>query len=426
MSTTLWIDDKTVAMTGERRHRHKGKPIAPGFSQPALAGTITFGPTALAAAIARTATLRTADPELLSHYRDSALSETRILVADGNEFALTEHLTSLVDSERSTFAGRVGAGITDLYMNALGYVWRDNAACLASSLKPHADFLYYGGPSSAHGVVLAEARGSFEAKASDSKMAYEAQRKYLRQVRPYIGAMSPHGQVIHGYAVAFGSRPTTTGAFLRISQTQRPKVKASGNTCTPDDGSDNGVPAGVALASHRSNFILLDALPIADWIDWLNGLRDLPDDRDPIAFIRFEYAGRRFLACADALLPYHHPRFWFDDLFGLPFWRQRHLRLHSSDVSPLPCFVMEEDAATAFLNTLTRMIAAGSREASGLLELPRTEVAGFSLDGADRRSRIAREDYDYALFGDGLALIAGKPPQRSAGVRIWHPKEGLH
>lgn len=121
MSKTLWIDDKTVAMTGERRHRHKGKPIAPGFSQLALAGMITFGPTALAAAIARTATLRTAAPELLSHYRDSALSETRILVADGNEFALTDHLTSLVDSERSTFAGRVGAGTTDLYMNAHGY-----------------------------------------------------------------------------------------------------------------------------------------------------------------------------------------------------------------------------------------------------------------------------------------------------------------
>ena len=203
---------------------------------------------------------------LLALNRNVGERNPPVLIADGPDFALTNNLASLIDSERSAFAGRVGAGITDLYMNALGYAWRDNAVCLASSLGPHGDFLYHGGPSSAHGVVLAEARGSFETKASDARMAYEAQRKYLRQVRPHIGAMSPHGQVIHGYAVAFGSRPNTAGAFLRLSQTQRPKPRVPVKTGIPGDGDDNGVPAALALASHRSNFILLDALPIADWL----------------------------------------------------------------------------------------------------------------------------------------------------------------
>jgi len=173
----LWAADKTVALTGQRRHLHKGAMVAPAFTAPVLAPHIQFGPTALAAAIARTATLRNAPPALLAHMKDSALSEAQILLADGPGFELSDLLSELADSERTHFASRVGAGITDLYMNALGYGWRDNAACLSSSLEPHADFLYHGGAALGHGVVLAEARGSFAAKASDAKMAAEAQRR---------------------------------------------------------------------------------------------------------------------------------------------------------------------------------------------------------------------------------------------------------
>ena len=215
--------DKTVALGGERRHLHKGALVAPAFSVPPLAPQIQFSPTALAAAMARTATLRNAPPELLTHIRDSALSEARILIAEGAGFELSPLLADLADSERTHFASRIGAGVTDLYMNALGYAWRDNAACLSSALKPHADFLYHGGNSLGHGVVLAEARGSFAAKVSDTGMAAAAERKYLRQVRPYIGATSPHGPVIHGYSIAFGSQPGKPGAFLRLSQTRRGK-----------------------------------------------------------------------------------------------------------------------------------------------------------------------------------------------------------
>jgi len=107
----------------------------------------------------------------------------------------------------------------------------------------------------------AEARGSFAAKASDAKMASEAQRKHLRQVRPYIGAASPHGQVIHGYSIAFGARPGIAGAFLQLSQTLRPRAKPTKPPMpVPASGASNPVLAAMALATHRSNFILMDAL----------------------------------------------------------------------------------------------------------------------------------------------------------------------
>ena len=433
----LWTMDKTVALGGERRHLHKGALVAPAFSAPPLAPQIQFSPTALAAAMARTATLRNAPPELLTHIRDSALSEARILLAEGAGFELSPLLADLADSERTHFASRIGAGITDLYMNALGYAWRDNAACLSSALKPHADFLYHGRNALGHGVVLAEARGSFATKVSDAGMAAAAERKYLRQVRPYVGAISPHGRVIHGYSIAFGSRPGSTGAFLRLSQTRRGKPKAkSGTPKSPTlpagvIASAGSVPTGMALASHRSNFALMDAIPVVKWIDWLGGKRDVPEETGPITFLRFNYAGRPFLAPAQALMPFKSSCLWFEALHGHPFWREQWEQYVAGPFAPFFAFAIEESAATAFLNTLTGMILSGTRRLPDAIELPTGDLAGIvSGDSrADRltsaRDEIGRGDYDYALFRDGLALIAGPPPRKLTGVRSWHPKEGL-
>ncbi|MFA5964721.1 MAG: hypothetical protein WC804_11945 [Sphingomonas sp.] len=434
---TLWTMDKTVALGGERRHLHKGALVAPAFSAPPLAPQIQFSPTALAAAMARTATLRNAPLELLMHIRDSALSEARILLAEGAGFELSPLLADLADSERTHFASRIGAGITDLYMNALGYAWRDNAACLSSALKPHADFLYYGGNALGHGVVLAEARGSFATKVSAAGMAAAAERKYLRQVRPYIGASSPHGRVIHGYSIAFGSQPGTTGAFLRLSQTLRGKPKAKpGTPKSPTSlaiaGTPAGfVPTGMALASHRSNFALMDAIPVARWIDWLGGKSEAPVDKGPITFLRFNYAGRPFLAPAQALMPFKSPYLWFEALHGHPFWREQWEQYVAGPCAPFFAFAMEESAAVAFLETLTGLIRSEMRRLPEALDLPTGELAGIvrsdSRDGhfTSTRDELARGDYDYALFRDGLALIAGPPPRKLTGVRSWHPKEGL-
>jgi hypothetical protein len=150
-------------------------------------------------------------------------------------------------------------------MNALGYVWRANAACLSSALNPHAHFLYGGGNVEGHGVVLAEAHGSFAANATAKTVAAEARRKYTRQVKPYVDMGSSIGHVVHGYSVAFGSQPGTTGAFLSVAETlvpKRPKKPPPAPAGQTARGA--GVLTALALATHRSNFILMGLSQVVD------------------------------------------------------------------------------------------------------------------------------------------------------------------
>lgn len=153
----LWSDDKTIALTKYTSHGHVPNPIAPNFVAPDPAQSLTFGPLALAGAVARTATVRDDAPAVvLDALKRSTSPMLEAMIEEGLTFALSANL-HLADAERTFFAARVGSGITDLYMNALGYTWRANAACLSSVLDPHADLLYEGGNASGHGVVLAEA-----------------------------------------------------------------------------------------------------------------------------------------------------------------------------------------------------------------------------------------------------------------------------
>jgi hypothetical protein len=175
---------------------------------------------ALAASMARTLTLRAAPDTMLAQWARSQLTQVEFLVADGADFGLSPFITALGDAERSGFAGRVGAGITDLLMNALGFVWRDNATCLSVGLDPHADFVYAGGSVADHGVVLAEAHGSFAQSVSDSRISGESRRKYLRQVKPCIASRCQHSKVIHGYSIAFGSDPSNPGTYLHVAETK--------------------------------------------------------------------------------------------------------------------------------------------------------------------------------------------------------------
>lgn len=420
----VWSAQKIVPLTGHRNHKHGPNLVAPDFRAPAPSASISFGPTALAAAMARTATLLNAPPALLSRLKNSALNDAEILIADGPVFGLTSYIASLADTERTHFAARVGAGITDLYMNGLGYVWRDNAVCLASTLNPHADFLYAGGSASSYDVVLAEAHGSFAGSITDAKLAAQARNKYLRQVRPYIAKMSPYGEVIHGYSVAFGSKPGTLGAFLRLSETLRRKPRRSPPPPYQRLMRAGGGPATqIALASYRSNFVLMDALPVADWIDWTRGLRELPADIEPLAFFRLEYAGRVFLAYAHSLSLFRPPFVLMDDVVDHPLWRQRWR--HLDQPLSLQWFVIEEKIGERFLNTLSALIRLEDRTLPETLDLPSGDFVGSSSDGAASITRRDGVPYDYALFRDGLALLGGPSPRHIAGHRVWHPKHGL-
>src|SRR5579872_52162 len=268
----IWRSDKTVSVTGHTRHRHSPSPISAGFKPPNAGMTLIFGPSALAASIARTATLRDAPPEMLASWGNRALTEVEWLVDDGTTFALSQHVHSLADAERTSFAGHIGAGVADLLMNALGYTWRDNASCLSRSLAPHADFIYADGAVSGHGVALTEAHGSFAANVTSAGTSRRAKDKYLRQVKPYLAVVFPHGTVIHGYSIAFASRPGSAGAFLHVAETQISKPRGKRRPpaqMDPVPGSAEATPTSLALSAHRSNFSLMNAPSVVQWIDWI-------------------------------------------------------------------------------------------------------------------------------------------------------------
>lgn len=429
-SAAVWRAEKSIGITGHTRHQHKPSPISVGFNAPGMCKTLTFGPTALAASIARTATLRDAPPEMLARWGDSALTEVEWLIEDGPVFALTQHINSLADAERTAFAGRVGAGVTDLLMNALGYTWRDNAVCLSSALAPHADFIYADGAVSDLGVVLAEARGSFAVNVSAASISGQAKHKYNKQVKPHLAAVSPHGKVIHGYSIAFGSRPGGAGAFLHAAETRisKPRDRRSPPSAPTPAPSPMSTPTTLALATHRANFSLMEAPSVVAWIDWVRTGRERPDAASLLSFLAIPYAGRIFLASMEAFwLFYDYPP-WPEDLWFEPRWwphfpRRRLLRRSGDGFAGW--FVMEEKSAERFLNYLSAIIRSGRENMPAVIELPRVEPFGFAMDRGEGSDVSPESEYTYALYRDGLALLGSPPPRRIVGYRTWSPEEGM-
>lgn len=178
LAPAVWSSEKTVALPKPKRHLHTASPVSSGFVAPSPASHLSFRPIALAGAIARTATTREDAPvELLERKERSALSDLEYYIMDGNTFELAPNIDYLVDIEKTHLAGEVGAGVAHLYMESLGYRWRANAECLTSRRNPHGDFLYHGGNVAGHGVVLAEAYGSFSAQATQRRIDRECEDK---------------------------------------------------------------------------------------------------------------------------------------------------------------------------------------------------------------------------------------------------------
>jgi len=429
-TTGLWSNDKAVGLTTHTRHRHGPSPISLHFTAPNATPSLIFGPMALAAAVARTATTREARPRLLTGLQKSALAQLECLISDDPVFELSADFNDLADTERTLFAARVGAGITDLYMNALGYVWRANAACLSRTLDPHADFIYDGGNADGHGVVLAEAHGSFAAKATAKSVAAQAKRKYARQVKPYLAKTSPYGQVVHGYSIAFGSKPGTAGAFLSLAETRIPKPgkKSPPPPALQAPTGTGATPTMIALATHRSNFLLMGASQVVDWIDWVRTSGELPADRAPVTFLRFGYAGRWYLGSPSYVWPLF-PRWWPDMYWDDPAlwdWIEHDtLARRPRGGPPTGWFVMEETACVSFLDALSGMTRDGGERRPERLELPTFDPIGFGAGGDDRVLDAEHPDYDYALFRDGLALIDAPFRWTGRHIRRWLPKEGF-
>ncbi len=426
----LWGADKTVALSGYTPHQHVPSPIEPHFTAPERVSILTFGPVALAAAVARAATTRDDAPvAVLDALQRSTLPMLETMIEDGTTFGLSTHFQYLADTERTFLAARIGAGITDLYMNALGYTWRANAACLSSTLDPHADFIYEGGNASGYGVVLAEAHGSFAANASAQSVHLQSKNKYLRQVKPYLAGTSPYGKVIHGYSIAFGSRPRVLGAFLSLSETKitRPRGKkgAPPPSETTEIRGEGSTPTSIALAAHRSNFFLMGGDDVVDWIDWVRTVDSAPPEPTPIEFLRLQYAGRQYLVHPSSLWWRDPPPEWLD---YQPSWRPALRWPPRGRVGRgrhLGWFAMEETAGTEFLKSLTGIIQDGGRSIPATLQLPSFGSIGFGLGGEGVGRFRDDADYQYVLFRDGFALLGDPDRGRPRGITTWSPKLGV-
>lgn len=317
-------------------------------------------------------------------------------------------------------------------MDALGYAWRANAACLSSSLNPHADFIYEGGNAAGHGVVLAEAHGSFAKGTSAAKVANAAKRKYVKQVKPFVAKPSPFGKVIHGYSIAFGWSPAAPGNFLAVSETRisRPRKRTPAPTDTQRGAMPEGTPAPMALATHRSNFLLIGAPEVTSWIDWIRSPEYPVPERHDVAFLRLGYAGRDYLVVPPWPFQSGDPLWWIGEVIEHPEWWRLARRTRLSQSRHLGFdfgwFAIEENAAAEFLNALSILIRDRAVELQATMRLPTVEPAGFSLAAEERIARgDADEPYRYALFRDGLALLGEPFRGRQRGWVVWSPDKGM-
>lgn len=258
-------DKSRKAVTAHPPNRHATSAARVGhFVPPGSSPLLNVDRVSLIAAMARTALMSGASPELMRAQVLAAAASVDCCVDEGSlGLVLSTDLALLNGSERSAFAGRVGAGLCDLYMQSLHYVWRDQADRLIRTRQPLADFLYEGGSAAGLGVAIAEAKGTTQRRTQARTQAH-VDAAYLRQVDRYVGAPTAAGAVLHGYAVALCA---TLGkpAYLCVAETDVPPLGAGpGGSGTELDG-----------RVHSGRVSMSTALGNYATVLWLAGFREL-------------------------------------------------------------------------------------------------------------------------------------------------------
>lgn len=420
----------TVPRTGYSSHLHEGSLLPAAFAPPPMLDVIKFTQAALAASIARTSTLISAPQEMLDQMSLIAALDVELMVDDEPLFTVLPAFGMLGDTGRSGFPGRIGAGITDIVMNHLGYTWRDNAECLSAYHDAHPDFIYDSGKAEGLGVVVAEAHGAFSKSVDASYVTRQGIKKYNRQIKDFVGTDCRHGAILHGYSVAFGSNPKEQGAFLHIAESDYQKSQPNGpgswgGSRGPSAESPQGPPTSLVLSSHRSNFSLMGASRVAGWIDYLTSDREVVPDTRPVDFLTIAYDGMSMV-----IFP-----FPYLDEFGYPFWwehvlgetMKRRQLMYSASLRAKgqanAWFAMEERAVVKFLNFLSDSINSRRASLPPTLQMPSfTPVGLISDEGAEKEGE--RRRYNYALYRDGLALLIRRPKEIT-GLFRWNPKDGV-
>ena len=389
-------------------HRAQPARLNLSFSAPLPLQRINFSPAQLYGSVARANALPGASVNVIRGLAASAQMLIEQLVDDNpRDFAFTNDVLSFADARRTAFSGDIGAGITDRYMESLGYVWRDNARSIVPT-GPVADFVYDGPPTGTAGVVLAEAKGSITSTVTPNAMASTVSTGYQRQVEPHIGTAPRGTTILHGYAVGIASRPGDPTSYIHVEE---PAASASGPSgggpgpaASPGGGTSGGTTRGdgegdgpgfgddkrkdseqigrpnpvVALGNYRAVFALVGAETVVRVIDNIRLPGESAGEKlRPQLFIRVKDGADSYL-------------------MGMDFWRP---------------FAIHEKVARAFLGQL-RLDSA-------------TEKQSFSLPIFPNRTAASEkgEPPNTQLFPDGLALLGGYARAHGPDVE-WDPNTG--
>jgi hypothetical protein len=248
----------------------------------------------LVASVARVSALSGAPRDVVMTLADSCRAQLEVFCAsNGSRLVINDYVLHLFDAGRTAFSGMVGAGVADLYLTDLGYVYRCNAREWAKGGKV-ADFVYDGPPTRGAGVVLAEAKGSVSSRTTPQSIRTDTRRGYREQVVKHIGRELAGALVLHGYAIGFGAQPGAGNSFGHVVETGRAQKQPRYllldglSDALPQSGPGASVWVDanrrVALENFRAIFLLLGSTAAIHAIDAgtrediSETLRRLPDE----------------------------------------------------------------------------------------------------------------------------------------------------
>src|SRR5262245_39654007 len=186
---------------------------------PPVPTNLQFSGIALFASIARTNALLGATPNVTQGLARSAGCLICEVVEDPPTlFLVTADVDHFADAKRTSFSGDIGAGVTDLVMDAMGYVYRANARTIIPT-GPAADFVYIGRPTGGQGIGLAAAKGRVSASTTPNSLLSAVRQGYQTQVEPHVGTAPGGAPILHGYAIGLGTKPGGGKSFIHIEET---------------------------------------------------------------------------------------------------------------------------------------------------------------------------------------------------------------
>lgn len=289
MAAPWRTSSKSIALSGQTARRHPRCPSS-GFVPASLQTSMSFPPSKLYAALAKTTALAGANITVVSALLRCDQGLIEALVDDaGNDFLFTSDMAQIGADLRRSLIGRIGAAFCHLYLDQRGYAWLDYADRYVSTSSPLGDFLYDGAHIGSRGLALAEAKGSMTPAASAGRVKAAADYAYRRQVDRHLGTSKAAGRIEYGAAVATAILPAsawiagTPSCFLHVTQTASASAAGQGSAgggggsgagAGDDDGAAGGmtsVSCRIALGNYRAVFRLIGAPYLVDFIDDLLG-----------------------------------------------------------------------------------------------------------------------------------------------------------